>query len=355
MQENKFSMTIFPSKAATSKEQIRTTVKELAARIERTSARTKTKLPWLKLATFGDLKSINQSFRTNKNVLSVSGIELDYDGKKMTVGLAAETMKKADICSLIYTSASHTPEAPKWRLLAPFSTDRPPGDRLKNLTKIAHLFGASFDVAVPMFDRASLVLSQGYYYGRVDGNEHHQVVVVDGGLIDLRDDIPTDMKLPRATEKKQAPIDSDVDPEFVRAALRAMFPIGGRGDEFNWQAWNRICMAVHAALDGASGDDDYKFGILDEWASRHDGYDPKYTRQRWETLHKSPPTDLGIGTLIYEANLARGPGWQAAYDQEMELVMENANRKASGKDPLKVFRLPTGPSAIARGMFRHVK
>src|SRR5262245_28943813 len=46
-----------------------------------TTASTKAKLPWLKLAKFGSKRSEGGSLRHNANVLEISGIEADYDGE----------------------------------------------------------------------------------------------------------------------------------------------------------------------------------------------------------------------------------------------------------------------------------
>ncbi len=64
----------------------------------------KADLEWIKLATFGDEPSNNGSLRYDRNMLSITGVEGDYDLGAMTPETAAEKLKAAGIASLIYTS-----------------------------------------------------------------------------------------------------------------------------------------------------------------------------------------------------------------------------------------------------------
>jgi len=88
-----------------------------------TDATTKSETPWLKLATFGNKRTEKNCLRHDANVTAVTGIECDYDDEKISFEAAVEIMRKADVRCVLYTSASHTPEAPRWRVLVPFSKD----------------------------------------------------------------------------------------------------------------------------------------------------------------------------------------------------------------------------------------
>ena len=70
-------ITFFPDFAAATKREEVVYLPDLADRIINTSASAKTALPWLKLATFGDLRSDKNSLRCNANVRTISGIEAD--------------------------------------------------------------------------------------------------------------------------------------------------------------------------------------------------------------------------------------------------------------------------------------
>src|ERR1017187_5540409 len=147
-----------------------------------TTATTKAKLPWLKLAKFGDKRSDNKSLRCNENVLSISGIEVDYDGEVMTFETALEYMRQARLQSLIYTSPSHTTAKPRWRVLLPTSKELPPDKRAALVARINGIFGGVLSVE-------SFTLSQSYYYGSVVSSAEHRAEYTSGSFINLRTDL----------------------------------------------------------------------------------------------------------------------------------------------------------------------
>jgi hypothetical protein len=90
-------ITFFPDFAATAKREESLTLAALAERIITTSAASKDGLPWLKLATFGDLRSGRNSLRCNANVLTVSGVEADYDQERVSVSDAVGILEEAGV------------------------------------------------------------------------------------------------------------------------------------------------------------------------------------------------------------------------------------------------------------------
>jgi hypothetical protein len=102
------------------------TLTDLCERVMNASAREKAKLPWLKLAKFGNKRSDKNSLRHDQNVLEITGCELDYDNEEIGFDNAVKAVKEMGIQALLHTSASHTPEKPRWRILAPTSMPCPP-------------------------------------------------------------------------------------------------------------------------------------------------------------------------------------------------------------------------------------
>lgn len=152
-----------------------------------TTASKKVDLPWLKLATFGDVKSDKGSLRHDKNVIAISGVELDYDAEVMGFDEALAVLRKAQLQSLIYTSPSHTLAKPRWRILAPTSCELPPQERSKLVARINGLFGG-------IFSTETFTLSQAYYYGAVSHDANHaapghRAEVIGGDFVDLRPDL----------------------------------------------------------------------------------------------------------------------------------------------------------------------
>jgi hypothetical protein len=173
-------ISFFANYAATYKHEARLTATALADIVLSTSRDSKERLPWLKCARFGDHRSERNSLRNNENVLAISGVEADYDDKRMSFEAAVRILRDANVFSLVYTSPSFTEEAPKWRILCFCSRQYPPSERDRFLARLNGLFSG-------IFAPESWKLSQSYYYGSIRKNPSHRVMVIDGTPIDLAD------------------------------------------------------------------------------------------------------------------------------------------------------------------------
>lgn len=176
------AVTFFENFAASSKREELWSLDALARHIARTTATEKRKLPWLKLAIFGDQRTDKNSLRHDSNVLDVTGLEADYDAETMSFDDAVETVTKAGILALFYTSPSHSEDRPRWRVLCPFSQPMPTNSRGKLLGRLNGLYRG-------IFSSESWTVSQAYYFGSVASNPAHRVEVIDGTPIDLHDDL----------------------------------------------------------------------------------------------------------------------------------------------------------------------
>jgi len=121
LDQHKLHVTFFRDMAATRKTTKDMTLPELCDLILKTSGPTKMKMPWLKLATFGNVKSEVGCLRHNANVIGFSGIEVDYDAEVMSLDEAIEILKRMKVRALIYTSPSYTAAKWRWRILLPLS------------------------------------------------------------------------------------------------------------------------------------------------------------------------------------------------------------------------------------------
>lgn len=172
-----FAVTFFDNYAAAQKHEEPYSLRSLASRIHTVTAAEKSRLPWLKLARFGELRTIKDSLRHDGNVLAITGIEADYDGGEVSFESAVEVATKADLLCLLYTSPSHTPQKPRWRVLCPTSAELPPAQR-------THLLGRLNGVFRGIFSVESWTLSQAYYFGSVNANPAHRVELSEGTPID---------------------------------------------------------------------------------------------------------------------------------------------------------------------------
>jgi hypothetical protein len=291
-------------------------------------------LPWLKFARFGSLPNpatSSGSLRWNGNVLRLSGALADYDGKIVSPEDAAERLDKSGIAGVIYTSPSHTDQAPRWRVGCPFSEELPPEQHYQ---MIARLNGVLGGILAP----ESFTLSQSYYYGSVGGNPAHRAIVVDGmTTIDRCDELDeAAIGKPNGSGNGLAQPGTNPEAEIndIRAALEMIANPLPSWDLKNstWDPWNTIGMAVWRA----SGGSQEGFEAFNQWSAKWPAkYDFEETEFRWNHYFSSPPTQIGFGTLVH---LARG--------KSRRPILTSARRQANGAaaavdDDWKGWPLPT--------------
>jgi hypothetical protein len=76
-------------------------------------------------------------------------------------------------------------------------------------------------------------------------------------------------------------------------------------DDADWDTWNRMAMAIFAATQGSPAGLD----IFLQYSRRSSKFDEGDSRDKWEKLKCSPPTQIGAGTIYYLADQA-DPGWR---------------------------------------------
>jgi hypothetical protein len=177
-----FALTLFPDVRAQTMRAASVTLEEMAWHARVTTAADKNSLPLWKLATFGAARTRDGALRSDANVISITGVEADYDGEVVGIDEATETAEKIGLRALIYTSPSHAPRRPRWRVMCPASRGMTPD---KRPALMGRLNGAYRGI----FSRESWTLSQTYFFGSVDGNPSHRVEIVEGQPIDLLDEL----------------------------------------------------------------------------------------------------------------------------------------------------------------------
>jgi primase-like protein len=278
-----------------------------------TSAATKEKTPWLKLAKFGKKRTDKNCLRHDANVTAITGIEVDYDDEVISFDDAVATMRKAGVRCLLYTSASHTPETPRWRILAPLSQNFPPTARASMVARINGLFNGSLAPE-------SFVLSTSYHYGSVNHNPHHRAVVVDGAFLDINDrlyagsidqyghrvghkDFEQAKSKPAASSEPGNPFSNynpfPADKDEIIAALAVI------DTDCGWRVWYKIGCAIRFEL----GDDGEE--VFHNFSARSTKYNKNECDKKWsETQGNSLHT---AGTIFYLATLAN-PNWRDQFE-----------------------------------------
>ena len=312
---DKFHVTFFEDERAQTLSAKEMTLDELRDLVLNTTAATKAGLPLLKLAKFGDKRTENNSLRSNGNVTAITGVEGDYDNKRMSLDDAVKVVEQARLKVLLYTSPSHTNAEPKWRIILPTSRDLQPSERVKLTARVNGLFNGALA-------GESFTLSQSYYYGHINNSDHRAVVIDDGDFIDLRTDLDA-----TAVGKKGASFDNVVefisradgqrqdkraDPDLIYAAM-CVIP----NDNLDWNEWNNMGMAIFNATNGHQRGSE----AFDVWSRKNPIYNQDRTRERWQHYFSSPPTEIGAGTIIQKANEAL-PGWRALVGLSIDKVKE---------------------------------
>ena len=137
----------------------------------------------LKLQRFGGVFSANNCLRYDDNVLEISGLEGEHDKGTLSFADAVAALRKAGIRCIVYTSPSYVPGTKeRWRVLVVLSQFHAPSFRVGLVARLNGILGGALA-------GESFTLSQPFYYGSVDNNPNHQVEVLDGDFIDLRDDL----------------------------------------------------------------------------------------------------------------------------------------------------------------------
>lgn len=90
--------------------------------------------------------------------------------------------------------------------------------------------------------------------------------------------------------------------------------------KIGWHDRNTIGMAIWAATAGS----DAGFVIWDNWLRRSGRYNSATTAARWTAMGRSPPTNIGYGTLAYLATAA-APEWLGEYDMKLMMALNGNN------------------------------
>jgi len=146
-------------------------------------------LPLLKLAKFGDVRTAKKSLRHDDNVLEVYGLEGDYDGEQLPMSWADEALSAAGVAAVLYTSASHTPDKPRWRVVVALSAALE-GTRDQLREQRRHWTGVLNAVLGGALTSESFALSQCYFFGRIQGRPDPEIIRLSGVCLDQMHEPP---------------------------------------------------------------------------------------------------------------------------------------------------------------------
>jgi len=222
--------------------------------------------PLIKLATIGEQRTAKGALRHDANILTVSGLEGDYDGEQMAPETAKTLLEFAGIAAVVYTSPSHTPAKPRWRVIAPFSAPQQPAARRELLARLNGVLGG-------VLAHESFTLSQTYYVGRVTGAAYVAYQTV-GACIDrvagLAPVWPPTIAATPSTMPQAERVATDETIAELRSALTAL----PADDYHEWIAVGQALVSL--------GDVGYE--LWSEWSATSDKHDPDADLARWSTF-----------------------------------------------------------------------
>jgi hypothetical protein len=176
------TFTIFENVKARRADLVDMTLSQVTTEVEQVRGAKKADLPLLALATFGSRRSSMGSLRHDANVVSITGVVIDYDGGQVPFDSAVSHLREAGISAIVYETASSKPEAPRWRVLAFLSQPHSPKAHGSLVARLNGLLGG-------IAAAESFALSQAYYYGSLAGASANRATFIEGTPIDERPDL----------------------------------------------------------------------------------------------------------------------------------------------------------------------
>jgi hypothetical protein len=294
------AVTIFPNLRGVTADEVQVTPEQIVDLIRTARADRKENLPLIKCARFGFERSPQGALRHDRNMVAITGIEGDYDGEEVDPQDAVERLREHDIEAIVYTSPSHKPMKPRWRVICPLSREYPAMDRD---TLVSRLNGALGGILEP----ESFTRSQSYFFGSVD--EPVQTWTTKGAKIDQRPDLPTVGPHPKSLISS-APSGKIADllkrqltqPELAHILGRMPNRSDTATDAPWWgrTAWVELAHAIHGCTGGAQ----WAREAFVAWSAQYDG-DMTEPERVWDTI-RHPKAGFGTLQRMYDAWAGEG-------------------------------------------------
>jgi putative DNA primase/helicase len=300
--------------------------------------------PLFKLATFGGHRTEKGSLRSDENLEQISGVEGDYDGEVVSEEQAADLLASHGIEAFIYTSASHSDSAPRWRVVAPLSSPCSKAERRALVGMLNAALGG-------ILSTESFTDSQSYYYGRVKGApfrfKHVRGATLDNLRYVLEERYPEKGAAsgkPRSTEESDlarkaaiAEITADTILE-LRSAISALKT--HRADDYvSWITIGHAIKSVEQA--GFAGE---ALGLWFQFSALSEKFDDEVARVRWEGFNANRNTYKTI------FKLAQADGWTNPKSTEALKTNATSETRRDHTDAGNVALLAT----ITKGDLRYV-
>lgn len=284
---------------------------DIAERVAKVNADTKDSLPMIKLAVF-------EGGAKKEHVKCLTGAMVDYDAGAVTIDEAADLLRLAGVQALLYTSPSSSPEAPRWRALAPYSREMGPVEHQDMTDRLNGALGGIID------DAASWEIQQRFYYGQAKFRdakkgggraEKIKIIRTEGACIDLLNIAPAarPARVKAAVESDRYSLADLLDDEdddlfdMVRTSPLGLEPdeideilanIPNGEDGAHYDDYVQVGMALHHEYAGSAEG----FEKFCAWAEQSSKFDLKNAKGRWRSFNKGAKHPTTLRSLIQVAN-----------------------------------------------------
>ncbi len=311
--ESSFTMTVFDDLETKTMTVQKPTLRQLKAEFDAAPVTPKHRQRLIKLATFGNVRTIKRALRHDENLIDVHGIEGDHDAGTMAIDQAVALLRQAGIAALVHPTARSTPERNRWRIIAPLSAAVSPAAREMLAARLNGVLNGALHPE-------SFVASQVFYFGKgqadaiatlTDGMTLDRLARLDASALD-KDGKPYRPRLALPIPAESDDIDDDFAelgrifnaPDWTRidSALACIPVAGAPAGDASYDDWLTVGMALHSA---SSGSDD-GLSKWDAWSKAGKGYDDRKISRKWTGFGDSKGSTRTIASLF---DLAKTHGW----------------------------------------------
>jgi Virulence-associated protein E len=338
------TITVFPDVFAKAKDPCHVALKVFSEHLRNARASDKYQLKLFSPGSYGRKRTAKNALRHDNNIIELFAVVGDYDGGKVSVDQAVVALEAAGVCALALTTPSHTPDAPRWRVICPLSDPlnraraNATGFELADYHKlVSRLAGVFPDGLAP----ESWNRSQGWFIGTVDGAPDHQVRHVSGVCLDLlpgldtharpRPSPPVKPRAPRGISRRRAepiPVPGVDSANGAGASLASQTEIPD----------DVLALNVQAALAAISdGEDSHQalVSLAGKFAS--------------QGIPEVTAIDILLAAADRRAEAGRDPGWHQMRASIPRTVTWAYEREAETTAPIPVLAIVPVPQPGGNG------
>ncbi len=187
MSSKALSWTVFPDLSGSRALEHAGSWEDMIEMLSGERAKTKSDCRLISMCAFGRTKTAKMSLRHDANVLHISGVIVEHDAGQVSIDQAVTMLERAGVKGVAYTTPSHTPSAPRWRVVVPTSEPMPAHAHGALVARVNGALGGALA-------GESFTLSQAYFFGRVDDAAEFRLLTTfldpeEGSFVDQLDEL----------------------------------------------------------------------------------------------------------------------------------------------------------------------